>query len=65
MRRFLNMYIEKIRLIIAVYFCHVGNQIEHFAGITPFVVVPADHFHECRTQLNTGFFVENGRWDRQ
>lgn len=44
---------------LAVYFLHVGDEVENLVGVTDLVVVPADNLHEVVGQVHTGSCVED------
>ena len=44
---------------LAVYFGHVGDEVEHLVGVADLVVVPADNLHELVGQVHAGVGVED------
>ena len=52
-------YVVSYGFLLAVYFLHVGDEIEHFVRVADFIVVPRNDFHECGSQLDTSLGVED------
>lgn len=42
------------------YGVHVADHFYDFVGVTPFVIVPRNHFYEVFVELDTCFRIEDG-----
>ena len=54
-----SSYLDLLSLV-SINLGHVGEQVEHAAGVAPLVVVPADELDEVVVEGDAGLGVEDG-----